>query len=463
MMALDVLGISLEHHRAGRLTEAEAGYRSILERDPKHADALHWLGVLLYQAGDAPAAWELLARAVALRADDPAFQFNFAQACLASGHNDEAIAAFERAGAMGIQSAEWSFGLGVALHRAGRIEDAIASLRDAVRQDPNHAVAFYHLAAAYRTRNEPKEVRKCLNKALEIDPEMAQAWQALGVLEAELGNRAQSESALRRVARMRQSQQRPVFAQSPIADLQRRLMPEGATGQLYHLLANELGLPGPASASPDQVAALFDKYADSFDQHLCGALNYRAPDLLADAIRRLNPRPGSLDVLDLGCGTGLCGPPLRAVARTLMGVDLSRGMIQKARERGSYDELFVGELVEFLKQGQRAFDLLVAADVLNYIGDLAPVMESAVGALRNHGQFAFTIEVFEGERFQLQRQSHRYAHSRSYIAHLARILGFEMRILEAAILRTDNAQPVHGCVIVLELKCTGDSMNDPDP
>src|SRR5258708_243481 len=89
-MGQNALQIALEHHRAGRLTQAEAGYRAVLEGDSEDAGALHWLGVLTFQAGRAAEAVGLLERSVAERPDDAAVQYNLGQAYLAAGRGGEA-------------------------------------------------------------------------------------------------------------------------------------------------------------------------------------------------------------------------------------------------------------------------------------------------------------------------------------------------------------------------------------
>src|SRR6185369_9393049 len=112
----------------------------------------------------------------------------------------------------------------------------------------------------------------------------------------------------------------------------------------HHALAANAAIFSPTEVPKDAITHLFDKYADTFDQHLRGALRYTVPELLAEAIAAArDPDDESLmDVLDLGCGTGLIGPLLRPIAATLAGVDLSPLMIEKARERKCYDLLHVG-------------------------------------------------------------------------------------------------------------------------
>jgi predicted TPR repeat methyltransferase len=200
----------------------------------------------------------------------------------------------------------------------------------------------------------------------------------------------------------------------------------------------------------EAVSGLFDKYADYFDEHLQGTLQYRTPELLAEAIKDLQlDRP--VDILDMGCGTGICGPLLKPFAASLVGVDLSAGMVEKARERGVYDHLHVGDLVEFLQHSPARFDLLHAADVLLYLGDLQPTFEAAVACLRPGGYFAFTVEATGGNRFELLTKTRRYRHSQAYLQKLADMFGFDQLRLDTVTLRLESQQPVQGYLAILRL------------
>ena len=129
------------------------------------------------------------------------------------------------------------------------------------------------------------------------------------------------------------------------------------------------------------VARLFDDYAQRFDRHLVEELAYRGPALIAAAIDAAAPGRRFARALDLGCGTGLAGAPLRARVERLEGVDLSPAMLAKARERGLYDALEAADIVDHLRRFGAAFDLIVAADALAYCGDLQPVFAAAAAAL----------------------------------------------------------------------------------
>ncbi len=120
------------------------------------------------------------------------------------------------------------------------------------------------------------------------------------------------------------------------------------------------------------VTAVFDNAAEQFDRHLHDSLEYRGPELLLDAVSRLAGGPlQNLHILDLGCGTGLAGELFRPLARRLDGVDLSSKMLEQATAKRLYDRLAVGDVVEFLAGGENQYDLIIAADVFVYLGDLA--------------------------------------------------------------------------------------------
>jgi predicted TPR repeat methyltransferase len=174
------------------------------------------------------------------------------------------------------------------------------------------------------------------------------------------------------------------------------------------------------------------------------------PELIASAVAAARPT-APLDVLDLGCGTGLCGPVLRPMARTLAGVDLSAAMVEKARARGVYDRLDVGDLVAFMRASGRCYDLLVAADVFIYLGDLSPAFEAAAGCLRpgGGGMLAFSAEAGTGERYAMGPKTRRFTHAEPYLRRLAAMYGFEEQSFEPITVRIEAGRPVAGYLVVL--------------
>jgi predicted TPR repeat methyltransferase len=197
------------------------------------------------------------------------------------------------------------------------------------------------------------------------------------------------------------------------------------------------------------VRHLFDQFAPDYDGRMLANLQYRAPMILRElgdllGLGALSPHA----ILDLGCGTGLMGEAVRDWSSRLDGVDLSPGMIQKAREREIYDDLFVSDIVDYLAGTERRYDLILAADTLVYLGELTPIFAGVVRTLTRDGCFLFTVEKMDGDGFELGAKR-RWRHSENYLraeAHAARlqIAGFM-----TCTLRSEAGTPVEGFAVAL--------------
>lgn len=196
-------------------------------------------------------------------------------------------------------------------------------------------------------------------------------------------------------------------------------------------------------AAADYVSELFDAFADSFDSVLQG-LDYQAPSLIAQTTAEI--APNSPAVLDLGCGTGLCGVELckRLKPACLTGVDLSDGMLEKARARKIYDELRQADITVFSREN--AFDLVVSADVLTYLGDLSAVFENVRKSLKTGGYFVLTVSenTEHPDKYEMEL-SGRFTHGEDYIRKT--LAGFEIRTLSRVELRKELNEPVMGLLV----------------
>lgn len=286
--------------------------------------------------------------------------------------------------------------------------DAVAAAFAGLKRDDAQAAAI--AAAEQRAKAAPQD---------------AGAWLKLGTLLAKAGRNASALEAFHRCLSI-----------APERD------------EVRHLIAALGGGVAPARASDAYVANVFDGMAERFDDTLVTFLDYRAPVILADlAQRRLGDRR-MLDIVDLGCGTGLMAPHLRPRARQLVGIDLSGEMLRRAALRGGYDALHQAEIGAWLGAHPAAFDLAVAADVLCYFGELDAVLAAVAGALKPGGLVLFTVERKSGEGWSLAA-SGRYAHAESYIRRAAQGAGFGIRDLDAVALRTENGAAVEGYAVAL--------------
>jgi predicted TPR repeat methyltransferase len=160
-------------------------------------------------------------------------------------------------------------------------------------------------------------------------------------------------------------------------------------------------------------------------------------------------RSHRLDVLDAGCGTGLCGAIIAPFACRLVGVDLSEGMLPHAKDKNVYHRLVKAELTEYLRDHRKAFDLIVSADALVYFGDLKGVIAALAGALRPNGLVVFTLEQAVGNSvgvdYRLELHG-RYSHDQVYVERLLTSSGLQSKIIHAD-LRTEAGAPARGLVI----------------
>jgi predicted TPR repeat methyltransferase len=312
----------------------------------------------------------------------------------------------------------------------GRSAAALAWLNRSLAVRPGHAGTLLNRAIVLDQLGRDGDAEASIEHALAIDPECPKAWHAYAVLlhrKAVLHGDSASREAAAQAHRM---------AGSLGAD------PERTAFALASLGAAAV----PDAAPRSYVEGLFDDYAPDFDWHLCHGLGYRTPELLVSALMR---RRGTAqaDIVDLGCGTGLCGPLLRPFARSLAGVDLSRCMVDLAGQRGCYDTLAQAEAIEYLKLRRASFDMVVAADVLPYIGDIRPLLDAALGALRGGGWLAVSVERHEGEGFTLN-PTRRYSHGSSYVASALATAGFEVEAMVSATLRMNAGASAKGLLVV---------------
>ena len=178
---------------------------------------------------------------------------------------------------------------------------------------------------------------------------------------------------------------------------------------------------------------------------MIGQLAYAAPQILSDLADLVMHGRDGLAILDLGCGTGLAGALFKSRAARLDGIDLSPAMVEKARSRHVYDSLVVGDIETALAG---AYDLVLAADTLVYLGDLAPLFGAVAARLRPDGYFLFTTEAKAGNGFELGPKR-RWRHSEAYLREQAAMAGLAVAGLVAASPRTEANQPVSGFAVAL--------------
>ncbi|MCP4319317.1 MAG: methyltransferase [Hyphomicrobiales bacterium] len=246
------------------------------------------------------------------------------------------------------------------------------------------------------------------------------------------------------------------------AEAYRRVLeldPEDHGGASIRLAAMGRG-EAPEKMPDAYVATLFDQHADDFDEILVEQLRYCVPLLLREQLRA-HADGTFARVLDLGCGTGLTGVALEDCAQHITGVDLSERIVELAFDREIYNDLYVGEAVEFLKEYEEddnpdpRWDLIAATDVFPYLGDAGPIVSAAANRLKPAALFGFSTETLprdelDGRPYKVGPDK-RFAHDPMYIQSVLADNGFEILAMDDITVRLEDAVPVPGH-LVLALK-----------
>lgn len=425
------LGLALTHHQAGKLQKAKQLYQKILKVDPHHNDAQHMLGLVSHQSGDNETAIRLYNSALKDNQESPELFTNLGNALQSTEKYEEAISAFQQAIKLNPQFALALSNLGNALIKVEKTEEAIGRFQEAVNLLPNFAQAHCNLGNAFYANKEPEKAISSFREAIKIEPDYTDALRNLAKL---LMDKQETDEAIGLFKRVLQLDENDELSKHLLAAL------EGKT---------------TTTAPSGYVIKLFDSVADSFDQHLLDELAYKVPQYFSDEISRLvDNKDQELDVLDLGCGTGLCGPYFKSLAKKITGVDLSPNMLAKAKELNVYDKLVLGDITKELKSSRNAFDIILAADVFIYVGELIQTFKAAAAALKPEGLFAFSLEAIlsHGENKDtpyVLRPTGRYAHSLKYVRELAAKNGLKELSFKEDVLRMDNDKPINGYILVL--------------
>lgn len=485
----------------GKLLATSGDYAAAIDRlrkaaqlQPNNADVWLSLGIALGLAKQALEAEVCCRRCLELQPDSASGRFNLANALQAQGKLKEAVTEYEAALAIEPQMPMgWSmlsqtqvvlgklaeaetaalralslqprlgeahFTLGNILAARGELERAHEHFRQATELLPGFSAAPMRLGQILYQLGDHAAAAEVLQKVIDADPKLVQAHFLLGEVLNEQKFYGKAALSYRNALALNndhiQAHYRLAFLLLTVGQNAKaaehfeqilRINPEDK--QARHMLAAQKG-EVTAAAPAEYVVNLFDEVADKFDQKLVGTLNYHIPERLHELVNQLaSPAESSMDVIDLGCGTGLCAPLFRGMARILHGVDLAPRMIEKARERNLYDSLEIGDIVASLRSRKAAWDLAIAADVFVYIGDLGEIFTSCYSALRPGGLFIFSVEAAADDDAFVLRQTGRYAHSGNYIRKLATDTGLIEVVQRAAWVRREKGRDVPGYIYML--------------
>lgn len=496
----NILQQAIALHQQGKLAAAEALYQQVLQAQPEHFDALQLLGVIAKQRGDPALAVTRLRQAIAIDAQQAIAHGNLGAALQDLGLSQEALASYDVALQLKPDYAMVWNNRGNTLRSMGKLPAALHNYDKALRLNPRYTEALLNRGIAQQEMDEHQQALQDFDEALQltpqdaalhfarafslqclrvykdaiagyedvlhIQPEHMQAWCNRGICLQKL---QQPEAAVDSFARAIKIKPDYVKAHLQYGNTLRQMGQDDAAIAAYQTAASHckenaeleqinyalaaLGvLDAPAMSPPAYVADLFDQYAAHFDEHLLETLHYQIPALLSMAVSKyVKAEPGNY--LDLGCGTGLCAAYLRPKASKLTGIDLSEKMLSRARKTGLYDELHCAEIGDWLQLQDQDFDLIMAADVFVYIGELDTVFAAASRIMLAGAVLGFSVEASVETTHEsadyILRPSQRYAHSHAYLQRLAQLHGFKIAETSQEIARQDKGEDVHAHILVM--------------
>ena len=469
---------------------------ALLAQWPDTAEIYNILGVLNAQGKDLTASINWLKQAIQLNPIDAIYHNNLSCAYKQQGNMPDALAHAQQALRLAPNYAEAYNNLGSLYYSQGRIDDAIAACKKAIRLEPNylephynlanslikqdkvqeaighyetvlklqprHASAKQNLAMAYLANKQLTKAKPLLEQAVADNPFHPELHAELAQIYLEIGDSAAAIAMYCKALKL--SSQHHADWQHNLAILYlREQQPQQAllhftnalaadpTNQTAMHMVQALSNANPANANAKYVSDLFDQYAEFYNQHVTEKLEYKVPQLLRQIVsKHLQHNTKALNILDVGCGTGLCSIYFRDLAAKMVGIDLSIAMLQQAHTLKAYDALCCGNVLQAIPgSNTNFFDLVIAADVLVYCGELAEIFANCRKALTNAGLFAFSVEKLTTGSYQLQT-SGRFAHEGRYITELSAQYNFVVIDCKEIILRQSQAQPVSGIIYLLQ-------------
>jgi predicted TPR repeat methyltransferase len=473
-------------------------FKALMETHGNAGRAAAELGIELYQAGQVPRAAETLLAAVTIAPLEALYWGNYGVVLNALGQREKAVAMFNKSLALDTDQFQVWLNLANTLVPLGLKDAAAEAFENAARDKNIAAEAFNSLGLLQMSEQRYALAAENFKKAIDVDGGNALLHANWGAASFQAGDVATAATAYVKAAEMAPEEtgynDNALFlamlagvangkAESAIATYAKPLEDDAILiSALRRGLAffNAFNRPDAARALvkewldyyPDDpeahyakaiilgrklthaphpyIVQHFDELAERYDDAFLANLQYQVPHQIQDVLTHHLDTGWKGDIVDVGCGRGVMAPVLKPFAKTLTGVDLSPRMIEFANKRGLYDKLIVDDFIPYLEAHADQCDLITAASVLLYIGNLQSVFAAANTALRSGGLFIFDIESSNEAKYELQANGH-FSHAEVYIETLAKPY-FEVIEFDQLNLRQEGGKPVRGAITLLQKK-----------
>jgi predicted TPR repeat methyltransferase len=418
----------LSKHKDRNFAAAEDFYKRALRHDPMHLDANYLLGTLYAEQRELSKALKFLQQAAEINPRSHMIQNNLGNIYQLSRQFDKAIACYRRALEVEPNMPEVQNNLGNIYKNNRQFAEAEECYRRVLFFRPDFSEGYCNLGMVLQNQKKYQEGIEKFNKALELSPSLKEAFEGLGICHAEMGEREQAIAWFNRYLEL-----------DPGDDSEVKL-------RLARLDAGEVPSRYPAAV----MLNTYEKKAQNWDTDIQQpGKEFFGPKHVREVLEELKvEKSRQLDVLDIGCGTGVCGEYLRDYARNLEGVDLSTHMLEQAQKKDFYDKLECADVIPYMQACDRTYDLIIASGVLILFGDLLPVFQAVARSLNPGGAFVFTLYRSESEEVMVRYNLH-FAHSEVYVRRIADAAGLQVVLLEQKVHEIDLGEPQPGWVVAL--------------
>jgi predicted TPR repeat methyltransferase len=437
-------------------------YKQVLQEDEFHLPTLFNLATIYGEEHNYEEAIYYYERMLEQEPDFVRAYYNLAVCYLQIRNVEQAQHLLEQAVRLVPEYATAQHLLGSILFKKRDFFKASDHLQLTIKHDPESAEAFCHLGMLRLQQEDLESAQVYLEQAIKLQPAQAEAHYHMGLIHLKRGDEEQAEesfegtidrdenhfAALYNMSLIKKKQ-----GYSKLADefLRRAETLEPDNEHIKFLRATLDNDNNPEHAPKTFVTELFDRYARYYDEQMQQGLHYQVPEGLFKVFtNNTDSAHHSLNIVELGCGTGLTGQLFKLYAKHFTGIDLSEPMLAKAKEKHIYDELVHADVLSTVQDlDGKSVDLFIAADVLGYIGKLDELFAAMAQKLKHGGKILFSIEAHAGTEDYVLTEHTRFAHRPEYIQNLAEKLQLQIATQENATLREQDGEQVSGCYFLL--------------
>lgn len=423
--------IANTYKQLGAIDKAETHYKHALNLNPNGTACYNNLGALYYMQGKYEDSMLLFEKSLRISPNNWETHYNLANCLINLDFTERAVIHYEIAFELNPKHNNLKQNLAMAYVIEKQFSKAKPLLEEACERNPNHSELQLQLSEVYLETGDTEKAIKQHEKTLALRPNNHPLLHNLAVLYLRNKDIKNSKEYFEKAYQVDNT------------DLTAK-----------HML-NALQENSDIEQAPSKyIEDLFNQYAQFYNKHVSDKLGYKVPEIMRSKIANfLGDKVESIRILDLGCGTGLCGIYFSDISFYMVGVDISREMLSHARAIQSYDGLCQINILQSIPgEGLQVFDLVLAADVLVYIGELDIIFQKVASALDKNGLFCFTVEKSKSNENHSHKLLHsgRFTHSEKYINSLAKAHNFVIKLSDEIELRRDNNDQIKGILYILE-------------